>query len=140
MINWFLPKTKVHLSRRDRSTFTINSQLRAKWTISKKALGSYSEDLAHSNWMILLQGMFRKGQSVLVKFDFPNSYFLLTYLLTYLKVINPKISGAAAAIITKLYGPNTSPLGSKLFQFGQNRKMFNTTFGTKCSKVGQRLV
>ena len=61
MINWFLPKTKVHRSRHDRSTFTINSQLRAKWTISKKALGSYSEDLAHSNWMILLQGMFRKG-------------------------------------------------------------------------------
>ena len=62
MINWFLPKTKVHRSRHDRCTFTINSsQLRAKWTISKKALGSYSEDLAHSNWMILLQGMFRKG-------------------------------------------------------------------------------
>jgi hypothetical protein len=55
---------------------------------------------------------------VLVKFDFPNYSFLLTYLLTYLKVINPQISGSAAAIIIKLYGVNASPLGSKFLEFG----------------------
>jgi hypothetical protein len=49
-------------------------------------------------------------------------FLLLTYLLAYLKVINPQISGIAAAMITKLYGPNASPRGCTLLQFGWKRK------------------
>jgi len=71
---------------------------------------------------------------VAVPFDFLNCYLLLTYLLTYLKVINPHISGAAAAIVTKLRGLNASPLGGKTAQFGRYRKISNTTSGP----VGQR--
>mgnify|MGYP003519453195 CR=1 FL=1 len=55
------------------------------------------------------------------KIRFPKLFFfyLLIYLLsTYLKVINPQISGFAAAIITKLYGVNASPVGSKFLEFG----------------------
>ena len=69
------------------------------------------------------------------KIRFPKLFILLTYLLTYLKVINPQISGAATAIITKLYGLNVSTTGSKIFQFGRNRRISITTSGTKCSSV-----
>ena len=104
----------------------------------EKNCGAYSEELAYSNWMILLQNMSHKGYDVLVTLDFPIYSFLLTYLLTYLKVINPQISGIAEAIITKLYGPNASTLRSKIFQFGRNRRMSNTTSGPKCSTVSQK--
>ena len=79
---------------------------------------AYFDELAYLNCTILLWGMSPDPVGVLVKFDFPNCSFLLTYLLTYLKVINPQISGIAAAMITKLYGPNASPRGSNLLQFG----------------------
>ena len=69
------------------------------------------------------------------KYNFPNYSFLLTYLLTYLEVINPHISETAIAIITKLYGLNASTLRSKLFEFGRNRRISSTTSGTKCSTV-----
>ena len=69
------------------------------------------------------------------KIQFPKLFFLHTYLLTYLEVINPYISETAAAIITKLYEPNASTLGSKLSEFGRNRRMSNTTSGQKCSTV-----
>ena len=61
------------------------------------------------------------------KYNLPNYSFLLTYLLTYLEVINPYISETAIAIITKLYGLNASTLGSKLFEFGRNRRISSTT-------------
>ena len=78
---------------------------------------AYFDELAYLNCTILLWGMSPDPVGVLVKFDFPNCSFLLTYLLTYLKVINPQISGAATAIITKLYGLNASPLnGSNLVE------------------------
>ena len=96
---------------------------------------AYFDELAYLNCTILLWGMSPDPVGVLVKFDFPNCSFLLTYLLTYLKVINPQISGAATAIITKLYGLNVSTIGSKIFQFGRNRRISNTTSGTKCSTV-----
>ena len=96
---------------------------------------AYFDELAYLNCTILLWGMSPDPVGVLVKFDFPNCSFLLTYLLTYLKVINPQISGIAAAMITKLYGPNASTLRSKIFQFGRNRRISNTTSGTKCSSV-----
>ena len=83
---------------------------------------AYFDELAYLNCTILLWGMSPDPVGVLVKFDFPNCSFLLTYLLTYLKVINPQISGIAAAMITKLYVLNASPIGSKLFQFGRKRK------------------
>ncbi len=79
--------------------------------------------------------MFPDLTGVVVSFNFPNYSFLFTYLLTYLKVINPQISGIAAAIVTKLYGLNASPIGSRFAQFGGNRKISNTTFGSKCSTV-----
>ena len=97
--------------------------------------GAYPEELAYSNWTILLPGMSPGPLCVIVKLDFPNYSFLLTYLLTYLEVINPHISETAVAIITKLYGLNASTLRSKLFEFGRNRRLFNTTSGTKCSTV-----
>ena len=71
---------------------------------------------------------------VLTFWHFRNSLYSLTYLLTYLKVINPHISGCAAPIITKLRGLIASHMGSKLVQFGRNRKISNTTSGP----VGQR--
>ncbi len=66
---------------------------------------------------------------VVVPFDFPNYYFLLTYLLTYLFGTYPHISGSAAAIITKLRTLNERPLGGKIPQLGRNRKISNTTSG-----------
>ena len=100
--------------------------------------GAYPDELAYLNCTIFRWGMSPNSLGVLVKFDFPNYSFFLTYLLTYLKVINPQISGIAAAIITKLYGPNASTLRSKIFQFGRNRRMSNTTSGPKCSTVSQK--
>ena len=96
--------------------------------------GAYFQELAKLNWLILLPDMSPDPVGVLVPFNFQNYYFLLTYLLTYLKVINPHISGAAAAIITKLRGFNDSPLGGKTAQFDRYRKISNTTSGP----VGQR--
>ena len=84
--------------------------------------GAYPDELAHLNCTIFRWGMSPNSLGVLVKFDFPNYSFLLTYLLTYLKVINPQISGIAAAMITKLYGLNASPRGCNLLQFGRKRK------------------
>ena len=97
--------------------------------------GSQKSVITNSNWTILLPGMSPGPLCVIVKLDFPNYSFLLTYLLTYLEVINPHISETAAAIITKLYGLNASTLRSKLFEFGRNRRISNTTSGTKCSTV-----
>ena len=71
---------------------------------------------------------------VLVFWHFRNSLYLLTYLLTYLKVINPHNSGTAVPIITKLHVLNASPQGSKLIEFGRKRTISNTTSGP----VGQR--
>ena len=64
-----------------------------------------------------------------VFWHFRNSLYLLTYLLTYLKVINPHNSGTAAHIITKLYVLNASLKGSKLIECGRNRRISNTTSG-----------
>ncbi len=75
------------------------------------------------------RGMSPGQMDVAVPFDFPNFSLLLTYLLTYLKVINPHNSGIAAPIATKLHVLNASPLGSKLVQFGRNRRISNTTSG-----------
>ena len=97
--------------------------------------GAYPDELAYLNCTIFRWGMSPNSLGVLVKFDFPNYSFLLTYLLTYLEVINPYISETAIAIITKLYGLNASTLGSKLFEFGRNRRISSTTSGTKCSTV-----
>ena len=91
--------------------------------------GAYFQELAKLNWLVFLPDMSPDPVGVLVPFNFPNYYFLLTYLLTYLKVINPQISGAAAAIITKLCGLDASPIGSKLVQFGRHREISNTTSG-----------
>ena len=80
--------------------------------------GSQKSVITNSNWTILLPGMSPGPLGVIVKLDFPNYSFLLTYLLTYLEVINPHISETAAAMITKLYRLNASPLLSKEFRFG----------------------
>ena len=73
------------------------------------------------------------GESGKIQFT---KLFFFTYLFTYyLEVTNPYISETAAAIITKLYGLNASTLRSKLFEFGRNRRISNTTSGTKCSSV-----
>ena len=59
-------------------------------------------ELSKTNWTVLQPDMSPDPRSVPVPFDFPNSLLLLTYLLTYLKVINPQNSGIAAPIATKL--------------------------------------
>ena len=79
---------------------------------------AYSQELAYSNRTILLPGMSPDPLGVLVSFDFQNYSFLLTYLLTYLKVINPHSSGIAADIVTKLRELNDSPLGGKTARLG----------------------
>jgi hypothetical protein len=46
----------------------------------EKNCGAYSEELAYSNWMILLQNMSHKGYDVLVTLDFPiYTYFLKSH-------------------------------------------------------------
>ena len=80
--------------------------------------GAYSDELAYLNCTMFRWGMSPNSLGVLVKFDFPNYSFLLTYLLTYLKVINPQISGFSGAIIIKLYRVNGSPLWSIFIEFG----------------------
>ena len=66
---------------------------------------------------------------VLVFWHFRNSLYLLTYLLTYLKVINPHNSGTAAAIVTKLRRLNERPPGAEIPQLGRNTSISNTTSG-----------
>ncbi len=80
----------------------------------KKTLGSYSEELAHSNWMILLWGMSHKDQGVLVPFDFPNYYFyLLTYLLTE-RLLTPRSQEPLQLSLPNYMGLMLVPQGVKV--------------------------
>jgi len=83
--------------------------------------GVTSEELAYSNWTILLPGVSPTPECTGI-IRFSKLFFLLTYLLTSLFGTYPQILGSLQLTVTKLRGLNDSPLGVKLPNLGEIQK------------------